>query len=203
MKKILGALALIALANSAHAGFFPTTLAGNTTGIPDATFLGAPDGTFVGIGGQSVTYDFGARVVLNRPGAVDFNVYEVDWGGPESGSVDVLVSNDGINFTSVWANGIVLTSGNRIAGDGGHGNNDYAQSYDLGSFASVRYIRIDGIGNGPAGGQVNDIVGFDLDAVGAHLVAAIPEPEFWAMLLAGLGLLGLTARRGKREGAAG
>jgi hypothetical protein len=201
MKKILGALALIALANSAHAGFFPTTLAGNTTGIPGGTFLGAPDDTFVGIGGQSVTYDFGARVVLNRPGAVDFNVYEVDWGGPESGEADVLVSNDGIRFTSVWASGIVLTPGNRIAGDSGHGDNSFAQSYDLGSFASVRYIRIDGIGNGPAGGQVNATVGFDLDAVGAHQVAAIPEPETWALLLAGLGLLGLSARRRNRAAA--
>jgi hypothetical protein len=173
MKKILGALALIALANSAHAGVFPATLAGNTTGIPDGTFLGAPDGTFVGIGGESVTYDFGVRVVLNRPGAVDFNVYEVDWGGPESGSVDVLVSNDGINFTSVWKSGIVLTDTNRIAGDSAHGDNSFAQSYDLGSFASVRYIRIAGGGSEPAGGYS----GFDLDAIGAHQVAAVPEPE--------------------------
>jgi hypothetical protein len=40
-------------------------------------------------------------------------------------------------------------------------------------------------------------------AVRAGDVPAIPEPETWAMLLAGLGLLGLTARRGKREGATG
>ena len=35
------------------------------------------------------------------------------------------------------------------------------------------------------------------------LTPAVPEPETWAMLLAGLGLLGLAARRGKREGDAG
>jgi len=33
-------------------------------------------------------------------------------------------------------------------------------------------------------------------------VAVIPEPETWAMLLAGLGLLGFAARRKKQQDAA-
>lgn len=39
--------------------------------------------------------------------------------------------------------------------------------------------------------------GMALDNVQAHLLA-VPEPETWAMLLAGLGLLGLSARRRNR-----
>jgi hypothetical protein len=33
------------------------------------------------------------------------------------------------------------------------------------------------------------------------ITAAVPEPETWAMMLAGLGLLGVTMRRRKRQGA--
>lgn len=40
------------------------------------------------------------------------------------------------------------------------------------------------------------------DAIGWNVAAAIPEPETYAMLLAGLGLLGFTARRRKQNAAA-
>lgn len=195
MKKILASLALLALTTSAHsAGFFPTVLSGNTTIAPNSSFLGAPDDVYLGIGGQVVTYDFGLYSVDNRSG-VDFNVYEVDTGSPEFTAMEVLVSNDGTTFTSVKSSEILLINANRISGDSVHNNNNFGRSYDLGSFASVRYIRIDGVGTGVSGGST----AFDLDAIGAHQVTAVPEPESYAMLMAGLGLLGFTARRMKRE----
>lgn len=88
-------------------------------------------------------------------------------------------------------------------GDNIHSDNDFGRSYDLQAasipFASVRYIRIDGAGDGGSGSST----GFDLDAIGAHQVTAVPEPESYAMLMAGLGLLGFTARRMKRKTCAG
>lgn len=186
--RILLALGLTAVASAAQAGFFPTTLSGNTTGASDSIFVGAPDDNFLGIGGQIVTYDFGLQTVVNRPGLVDFNVYEVDFGAVEFTSMTVSISNDGVTFTPVDASAVALV---RITGDSVHSSNSFGRSYDLGAFSTVRYIRIDGDGSGAAGGTN----GFDLDAIGAHEVTAVPEPETYALLLAGLGVVGLVARR--------
>jgi len=61
-----------------------------------------------------------------------------------------------------------------------------------GGFADVTYS---GFGNG----VVFDPVNYDYGAgtVSLH-IAAVPEPETWAMLLAGLGLVGMAARRRTR-----
>lgn len=182
------ALALVTASTGALAGAFPTVLSGNTTSQADSIFLGAPDDVFVGLGADEVTYDFGLNHVVNRAGLVDLNVYEVDWGGVEFGLMDILVSQDGIAFTSIKTSQVALE---RITGDSAHGNDSFGKSYDLGSFDWVRYVKIDGIGTGRAGGT-ND---FDLDAIGAHEVTPIPEPSTWAMMLGGLLALAGMARR--------
>lgn len=182
------ALALITASTGALAGTFPTVLSGNTTSNADSIFLGAPDDTFLGLGADEVTYDFGLNHVINRSGLVDLNVYEVDFGAVEFGLMDILVSQDGITFESIKASQVALE---RITGDSVHGNNSFGKSYDLGSFDWVRYVKIDGTGSGRAG-STND---FDLDAIGAHEVTAIPEPSTWAMMLGGLLALAGVARR--------
>ena len=182
------ALALITASTGALAGTFPTVLSGNTTSNADSIFLGAPDDTFLGLGADEVTYDFGPNHVINRAGLVDLNVYEVDFGAVEFGLMDILVSQDGITFESIKASQVALE---RITGDSVHGNNSFGKSYDLGSFDWVRYVKIDGTGSGRAG-STND---FDLDAIGAHEVTAIPEPSTWAMMLGGLLALAGVARR--------
>src|SRR3954462_7638566 len=86
----------------ARAGIFLTTLSENTTVIyPDSVFTGAPNDVAGSIGGQIVTYDVGAQGLLVYDGrGVDFNVYEVDFGVVEFAAIDVLVSLDGLSFTS-------------------------------------------------------------------------------------------------------
>ena len=121
------------LGASAHAASgFGTLLSQNETIAPDSRFLGAPDDAYLALGGKQVTYDFGVGGVINRTGAVDFNVYEVDAGSPEFTSVTVLVSVDGSRFESVSASATAVV---RIVGDGTHGNNSFARSFDLGSLA--------------------------------------------------------------------
>ncbi|XVJ69088.1 MAG: PEP-CTERM sorting domain-containing protein [Rhizobacter sp.] len=53
------------------------------------------------------------------------------------------------------------------------------------SAAGSYYLNVTGIATGPQGGLYN----------GAISVAAVPEPETYAMLLAGLGVMGFIARR--------
>ena len=172
------------------AGTFPTVLASNTTGQPDAVFLGAPDDTYRGLGADELTYDFGTQVVLNRAGAVDINVYEYDISVVEFSLMTVLVSQDGINFTPIKGSEQTLV---RTAGDDtSHKFNNFGRSYDLGDLPWVRYVRIDGLGNGRAG-STN---GFDLDAIAAHeVMAVVPEPAPWMLMAAGLAAVCLKKRR--------
>ena len=140
---------------------YPRLVVENTTGFPASSFIGPPDDTFLGLGGQIVTFQFENVHILDGPGG-DFNVYEVDFGGVEFASIDVLVSQDGLSFVSVKASeGPVV----RIPGDKTHGNDAFARSYDLAvsGFEAVQFVKIDGVGTGAAGGTN----GFDLDAIGA------------------------------------
>jgi PEP-CTERM motif len=185
------ALAVVLAASFGHAGAqvnFPTVLIENGVGTNDSVFLGAPDDLYLGLGRAQVTYDFGEYLIVNRDAAVDLNVYEVDFGSPEFSSVSVLVSQDGVTFTSVKASEQTLV---RITGDNAsHTGNTFGKSYDLGDLAWARYVRIDGTSNSTPGGSN----GFDLDAIGGHQVmAAVPEPATWALMMAGVG--GLLARR--------
>lgn len=184
----LGALLAASLGQAQAQNSFPTVLIENGVGTNDSVFLGAPDDVYLGLGRAQVTYDFGDWVIVNRDAAVDLNVYEVDFGSQEFSQMTVLVSQDGVNFISVKASEQNLV---RIAGDNArHTGNTFGKSYDLGGLDWARYVRIDGLSNTNPGSSN----GFDLDAMGAHeVMAAVPEPGTWALMLAGVG--GLLARR--------
>lgn len=184
-------------------GLYPTILAANTTGVGDATYTGAPDDIYLGVGGQTVTFDFGDFRLLDAAGQ-DFNVYEVDFGVPELNLVDVLVSSDNLTFVSVLASSAGAID---LAGDEAHGDASYRYSFDLGAatlagITDIRYVQIEGDGTGSAGFQT----GFDLDAIGAanfrQIASAVPEPATWAMMLIGFAGIGLSFRRGRKTGPA-
>jgi hypothetical protein len=135
-------LALAATASANAASAFGSVLSENGTSAPGSVFLGAPDDAYLGLGGAQVTYDFGVGGVVNRAGAVDFNVYKVDSGSPEFNVVTVLVSVDGSSFVSVDASESPLV---RIAGDGTHGNNSFGRSFGQPSLPSRRLLSSQGV----------------------------------------------------------
>lgn len=198
---VVAVIGLVAgVAGQARAGIFLTMVSENTTGIyADSAFTGAPDEVYGSIGGQVVTYDVGAQGFLIRDGAgVDFSVYEVGFGVVEFAAIDVLVSLDGLSFTSVKASETTLV---HIAGDQRLRSDDYGRSYDLGlsGLESARYIRIDGVGDLAAGSGPTGTAGFELDAVGAINVAAVPEPStLISAATAGLMGLGYGLRRRRK-----
>lgn len=184
----------VAASTASAATVFPSALSGNTTGTADAAFLGAPDGNsgnvgtnWVGIGGQTVTYDFGPTGFGNGAGG-DVNVYEVNYGSIEFTLMTVAVSLDGLTFTDITASRAAAVD---IVGDEAHGAPSFAASYDLGALTMARYLRIDGNGNGAAGGTN----AFDLDAVAALHVAPVPLPAGLPLLAGGFALLAGLKRR--------
>ena len=142
-------------------GLFPMHLSQNSTGFHQLIFLGRPDNIAAGLGGRTVTYDFGVARILNEDGP-DFNVYEL--GAIEFNDIDVLVSEDGSAFVPVDPAASVV----RIFGDEGQRNDRLVRSYDLSTAglppgAAVRFVRIAGNTPNPSGGFSD----FDLDAIGA------------------------------------
>jgi T5SS/PEP-CTERM-associated repeat protein len=153
-------------------GPFPRRLARNDTPHHDLIFVGSPDDIYEGIAGQTVDFDFGDLRVVDGDGP-DITIYEGATGSSEFQSIDVLVSEDGEYFASIRDSRRPAV---RVTGDEAHSLGPYAASYDLAGtgLGSVRFVRVDGIGN-------EQIIfgnhGFDLDAIGAvHLAPAEDAP---------------------------
>jgi len=94
--------------------------------------------------------------------------------------------NDSWNFYSgieVFWNGV---SQGVFTGNGGSGNMWAIESMTVTGTASSSSLSFQAVG-------ASDSLGVSLDAV--SLTAAVPEPETYALMLAGLGAIGFVARR--------
>jgi len=205
MKKLLSALALAALATSAgaqvtysggtdrasFAGYNPNGIAATlapTGGKEDAllsTTAGLLTATFLGMEALDTdTFTFSlAGATLNNKGA-------------PNASISGLVPAGSLNFT--FADLFTSTS----VGNGGNPGSDFTSYAVLGTFAGAVFT--------PAtlGGAYDLIIGFndglrvdaDYDDMVVGLkVTPVPEPETYALLLAGLGAVGFIARRRQRS----
>ena len=154
--------------------------------------LGAPD--VVGIGSacvstlncHAVTLGDGGSITLrftdnfltgSNSAALDLWIFEV-YGDVEATSVDI--SPDGINWFSVGK-----ASGSTSGVD--------LDAFGFGSSSRFSYVRLTDDGN--QGGQTDPTVGADIDAIGAAFSVAVPEPQTYAMIGAGLLMLMGIARR--------
>ena len=205
MKQLLSALALAALATTAgaqvtfsggtdrasFAGYNPNGTAATlapTGGKEDAllnTTAGLLTATFLGmeaIDTDTFTFTLAGGTLSNK--------------GALNASISGLVPAGALNFS--FAD---LFQGTTV-GNGGNPGSDFTSYAVLGTFNGAVFT--------PAtlGGAYDLIIGFndglrvdaDYDDMVVGLrVAAIPEPESYALLLAGLGAVGFIARRRQRQ----
>jgi hypothetical protein len=166
-------------------GTFPVAMTGAEA---RAAAIGAPDNIFVSLPGVGGTPD-GSPF----PGAY----VEVSFGANFNASTLLKIWELGNNQESVhiflWTN-----NGGNVQFSYTRGANDL-EVFDLSGYAgtlallgATSFTKV-GIGGLDEFGAS---AGFDLDAVA---ITAVPEPETYALMLAGLGLVGWMARRQRRN----
>lgn len=132
-----------------------------------------------GTNSLQVTYDFGAATVINALAL---------WNEEASGiaSLNLLTSNDGINFTSL-VSGLSPT------------NNTVDYFADVFAFGAVsaRYVRFSASGcpQSGIGAFPGCAIGEVAFRTGTLAAPGVPEPASWAMMIAGFGLVGAAMRR--------
>ncbi len=210
MKRKIVAALLMASAGTAHAGLsFQTLSTANRTEIFNGV-VGLPGyglGTSVALG----------TLLTDQAGYIAFTYL-----GQESGYTNEFHLN--INGTSLYESNPAGTTIGALVAPGAINfsfeGNTGRFAVNGGSWASGTSIGLIGtdatVTSGDAAGTYSFILGYNDSAgaatlgdwddfvVGVNFVAApIPEPETYAMMLAGLGLLGVAARRRKQREAKG
>ncbi len=183
--------------DTVHLGMFDSTL-GTLTSINfqlDGTVNGFGRAESLDTGSSDVTLALGSVLTLHRPDGSTLVVTNpvfshlfalsgfdgtIDFAGGSGGSTGVVVGNGTNSFSSVSGADFALFS---AAGGG--------------SIA----LNLDAIGSSNASGAGNLITQFSTAASGLasitynYTTLPVPEPETYAMLLGGLGLLALARRR--------
>ncbi len=195
----------------------PAKALGAATGVSTDTVV-------LGDSGR-ITLSF-AGFITNGPGA-DFAVFENSFSDTFLELAWVEVSSNGSNFFrfpnfSLTASAVGSFSSidpTNLDGIAGKYRGGFGTPFDLDILATVpgldvnavRYVRIvDIVGDGSAKDSLNRSIydphptsisgGFDLDAVGVIHAAPVPEPSTVVLMLAGLAMFGLIARRRTRRG---
>ena len=117
--------------------------------------------------------------------------------GPSSTTFEPWLNTLNLNWSAEVLNGGTAVRWTHVGpGTGNFGINQYVYGFQVfaaGAVSGWASVATDGFSTDTNNG------GFDRDITGRVLgpVAAVPEPETWALLMAGLGLMGGIARRRK------
>jgi hypothetical protein len=173
---------------------FDFTLAGNGAAItPTGSYCGpqCPDnGTNYVVAPYNMD---AASLTMTRAGGGLFALSSFDGGGAFNfGDGSTFIPNQ-IDVTGVLAGGGTVYQSfliDKSTGANGSLNfTSYAFSSGFNNLVSVRFSS--------SGSDNPDYNGFSVDNINATAVTAVPEAETYAMLLAGLGMMGVVARRRK------
>jgi PEP-CTERM motif len=167
------------------------SVSSHALGAPDYVSGGAcssgPSCTFASLGnGGSITVKFTDNY-LTGGGNSNFDLYVFEV-GPAVEAMDVEVSKDGSNWIAVG----------RVAGTIAGVDLD---KFGFGKSDDFSFVRLTDVYDDSYAAGGGGSAGADLDAVGAissaPITAAVPEPGTYALMLAGLGVIGWTAKRRK------
>ena len=191
------AFAALALCSSAHA----TTVSTNMTVDNGFNFFISTDdsvaGTPVGAGNDwPTTYSFTGLLV---PGVTNYiHVQALNFGGPGMFIGDYTLSDGSFQFSN-GTQTLLTNTQNWLVSSSGFGSN-YVTPIDEG---------LNGAGPWGFRGGIDANAHFIWEAgvcdtctlyFSTTITPAIPEPETYAMIMAGLGLMGFIARRPRRRG---
>jgi len=191
----------ISFADAVHS-YVPVVTAGEPTaphqGATNA--LGAPDNVnpnacasqatcrYVSLGaGGALTLRFLDNVLTGSgTAAPDLWIFEI---GADIEATTVEVSENGVNWTPV-------------GGVGGATAGIDIDAFGFTTLSALSWVRLTDVAN--LGDTFGPTVGADIDAVGAISTRAftpnpVPEPSTWALMIMGLGGVGLTLRRSHRR----
>ena len=134
-------------------------------------------------------------LTMTRTGGGLFGLSGFDGAGAFNfGDGSTFIPNQ-IDVTGVLAGGGTVYQSFQIdkstGGNGGLNFTSYAFSPSFTNLVSVRFSS--------SGSDLPEYNGFSVDNINATAVTAVPEAETYAMLLAGLGMMGFVARR-RRQG---
>ncbi|HEU4644895.1 MAG TPA: PEP-CTERM sorting domain-containing protein [Burkholderiales bacterium] len=161
-----------------HQGAFNALGAPNYNGVNSCASQAACTFVSLGDGGSIVLRFDDNRLTGSGSSAADLWIFEI---GPQVEAMFVDISMDGVNWQEVG----------RVGGSTAGVDID---AYGFGLLHQFAFVRL--TDDPDADGQTGITVGADIDALGAiSTVAVIPEPQNYALLLAGLGLMGFVARR--------
>lgn len=142
------------------------------------------------------------EALVSSPVSLDL-VYKQDFGGGESGNAAGYYTTsfsyepnttDPAGATISWdmgGMGIACPTCYVVVKDGNHTPNQYI--FTLDNWNGTEALEFSGFWLGQ--GSISHIAIYNNAGSGGGTIAAIPEPETYAMLLAGLGLVGFAARR--------
>jgi len=191
MKKIIAALVLSGIATFASAASVTFE-----NGVSDGQVLNAFGGlnwsgfsvldtSYLPVSGLKVAATSGSFIAFNKGGKV---------GTISSATPFSLV---GADLTAGWRDGLSLTVVGKLSGvivsSATYTLSATAPTHINFGLGNVDSVSFTSFGGTPYSGYAGSQTTFGLDTL--TIAAAVPEPETYAMLLAGLGLMGAVARR--------